>query len=143
MTLLAFARLFRRLGAVRALNLDGGGSTTTVVNGKVVNRPSDAGGERAVSSALLILPGPDPDEVTPAPYAPAPQRVAVTAHGIEAAGDGVPVQGAGARDAAALDPGSTGGLLHALSRGRLKKERLPGPLQELVIAFEDAFLRRP
>ena len=39
----------RALGAREALNLDGGGSTTMVVEGDVVNRPSD-GSERAVSA---------------------------------------------------------------------------------------------
>lgn len=58
--LLDFARLFRRLGAWRALNLDGGGSSTMVVRGKVVNRPAE--GLRAVPSAFLILAGPDPGE---------------------------------------------------------------------------------
>lgn len=56
-----FARIMRDLGAVTALNLDGGGSSTMVVEGQVVNRPSD-GHERSISSALLVLPGPDPGE---------------------------------------------------------------------------------
>jgi hypothetical protein len=60
-TLGEFAQIFRRLGATWALNLDGGGSSTMVVRGKVVNRPSD-GGERSIATALLVLPGPDPDE---------------------------------------------------------------------------------
>ena len=44
--------LFQRLGASHALNLDGGGSTAMVVNGRVVNRPSDREGVRAVGNAL-------------------------------------------------------------------------------------------
>ena len=44
------------LGATDAMNLDGGGSTTMFVDGKVVNRPSDKDGERKVSDALLITP---------------------------------------------------------------------------------------
>jgi len=60
-TLHELAGIMRRLGAVDALNLDGGGSSTMVVRGKVVNRPSD-GNERSIASALLILPGPDPDQ---------------------------------------------------------------------------------
>jgi hypothetical protein len=51
----AFARLMRRLGAEDAVNLDGGGSSTMVVEGDVANRPSD-GHERPISSAALILP---------------------------------------------------------------------------------------
>ncbi len=53
--------LRRRLGATDALNLDGGGSTTMVVNGKIKGRPSD-GSERWVSSAIVVLPGKDPGE---------------------------------------------------------------------------------
>ena len=58
-----FARIFRRLGAIHAMNLDGGGSSTMVVNGEVMNRPSD-GEERRISTAVLVLPGPDPGEPT-------------------------------------------------------------------------------
>jgi hypothetical protein len=39
-----------------AINLDGGGSTTMVAEGKVVNSPSDATGERPVGDALVITP---------------------------------------------------------------------------------------
>jgi hypothetical protein len=53
MTLDELAHLMIELGAIEAMNLDGGGSTTMVVRDKVVNIPSD-GGERAVSSALLL-----------------------------------------------------------------------------------------
>ena len=60
-TLFGFARIMSDLGAVQALNLDGGGSTTMVVDGAVVNRPS-SGFERAISNAVLVLPGPDPGE---------------------------------------------------------------------------------
>jgi exopolysaccharide biosynthesis protein len=47
-------RLARRLGLRSALNLDGGGSTTMVVRGTVVNHPSDAAGPRKVSDAILV-----------------------------------------------------------------------------------------
>ena len=50
------ADLMRALGAREALNLDGGGSTTFTVNGAVVNRPSDAAGERPVSDGLFVTP---------------------------------------------------------------------------------------
>lgn len=57
MTLLEAADLMHRLGAVEALNLDGGGSTTFVKKGKVVNRPSSDGGtERRVAVAVAIVP---------------------------------------------------------------------------------------
>jgi hypothetical protein len=55
------AGIFRQFGATFALNFDGGGSTTMVVKGEVVNRPS-LGHQRLVSTALLVLPGPDPGE---------------------------------------------------------------------------------
>jgi hypothetical protein len=48
------ARELVALGATEAVNLDGGGSTTMVVNGVVRNSPAD-GYERAVSDALLIF----------------------------------------------------------------------------------------
>ncbi|ANB09597.1 sporulation domain-containing protein [Streptomyces ambofaciens] len=50
------ARVARSLGLRDAVNLDGGGSTTMVTHGEVVNTPSDAAGERPVGDALLILP---------------------------------------------------------------------------------------
>jgi hypothetical protein len=46
--------LMLRLGATHAINLDGGGSTALVVNGRVVNRPSDPNGERAVANILAL-----------------------------------------------------------------------------------------
>jgi exopolysaccharide biosynthesis protein len=55
------ARIMRDLGAVEAMNLDGGGSSTMWVEGEVVNRPSD-GTERKVTTAVLVLPGEDPGE---------------------------------------------------------------------------------
>jgi hypothetical protein len=57
MTLPELARLMLDLGAHDAMNFDGGGSTTMVVEGKVMNRPSDAAGERPVSSGLLVIVG--------------------------------------------------------------------------------------
>src|SRR5688572_14918319 len=54
MTFTEMKRLARRLGLRSALNLDGGGSTTMVVNGVVVNHPSDAAGPRPVSDAILV-----------------------------------------------------------------------------------------
>jgi hypothetical protein len=47
-------RLCDRLDLTDALNLDGGGSTTMVVKGRVVNKPSDAAGPRAVGDAILV-----------------------------------------------------------------------------------------
>lgn len=42
------------LGALDAMNLDGGGSTTMYLDGKLVNHPSDKEGERSVSDALIV-----------------------------------------------------------------------------------------
>ncbi len=55
MSLIEFGDLMIELGCYEALNLDGGGSTTMVVQGKVVNLPSDANGERPVANALLLI----------------------------------------------------------------------------------------
>lgn len=57
LTLREAAGLMSDLGAVDAMNLDGGGSTTFVAGGAVRNRPSH-GGERPVGSALTVLPAP-------------------------------------------------------------------------------------
>ncbi|MFF6963564.1 phosphodiester glycosidase family protein [Streptomyces anthocyanicus] len=53
-TLDEFARILLDLGAVDGLNMDGGGSTTLVVEQAVVNRPSDSTGERPVADSLYI-----------------------------------------------------------------------------------------
>jgi len=63
-----------RAGAYRAVNLDGGGSTTMWVKkrktaycesipaagGCLVQRPSDSTGERSKQSAIVVLPSADP-----------------------------------------------------------------------------------
>jgi len=63
-----------RAGAYRAVNLDGGGSTTMwvkkrktaycesvpAVGGCLVQRPSDSTGERSKQSAIVVLPSADP-----------------------------------------------------------------------------------
>ncbi|MBI2406770.1 MAG: phosphodiester glycosidase family protein [Gemmatimonadetes bacterium] len=54
MTLAEAAEFLRGLGVAHALNLDGGGSTALIIDGRVVNRPSDPQGERSVANALLI-----------------------------------------------------------------------------------------
>ncbi|MET8145542.1 phosphodiester glycosidase family protein [Sphaerisporangium sp. NPDC005288] len=55
-TLAEGAAFMRSLGAVRAINLDGGGSTAMAVNGALVNHPSDATGERPVGDTVQVLP---------------------------------------------------------------------------------------
>jgi hypothetical protein len=115
MTLIGFAGYLRDLGAVNAVNLDGGGGSTMWVKGQgVVNDPSDSGGERAVTNAVLVLPGADPGE-------PVLSRVsAQLGLTVEAAGIPTLLSRADARRtlaASATDPGSTGGLLQALRAG--------------------------
>ncbi|HWJ54948.1 MAG TPA: phosphodiester glycosidase family protein [Vicinamibacterales bacterium] len=56
MTLVELQRLARRIGLTDAINLDGGGSTTMVIAGTVVNHPSDPTGARTVSDVLLVMP---------------------------------------------------------------------------------------
>lgn len=54
MSLPELAGLMRDLGCTDALNLDGGGSTTLWLEGRVMNSPSD-GRERSVANALVLL----------------------------------------------------------------------------------------
>jgi hypothetical protein len=61
MSLDELARLLIELGAIEAINLDGGGSSTMAIDGKVVNHPSDVTGERPVSDAILVLPAHTPN----------------------------------------------------------------------------------
>ncbi|MDI6783750.1 MAG: phosphodiester glycosidase family protein, partial [bacterium] len=59
------ANLMMQLGAVNAMNLDGGGSTTMVIFDTIVNFPSDkdsygnSGRERAVANGILIKTNPN------------------------------------------------------------------------------------
>ena len=54
MNLQELAEYLLSLGAVDAMNLDGGGSTTMFLDGKVVNTPSDKEGERRIGDAILV-----------------------------------------------------------------------------------------
>jgi hypothetical protein len=56
MTIEELQALMLELGASSALNLDGGGSSTLVLGGEVLNSPSDVTGDRPVSDALLVFP---------------------------------------------------------------------------------------
>ena len=49
------ATLMLEVGALEATNLDGGGSSTLVVNGTLVNRPAGDTVEREVMSALATF----------------------------------------------------------------------------------------
>lgn len=55
MSLYELALYLRELGCWDAMNFDGGGSTTMVVRGEVVNKPSDRLGPRSVVNSLLVI----------------------------------------------------------------------------------------
>ena len=96
MNLREFAKLFVSLGADQALNLDGGGSTTMVINGEIVNRPSSDDGEERPGVV---------GSRSPPRHGPRRVRVRTTGRGSKA-GHGV------GRDSD--DPASTGGLADVL-----------------------------
>ena len=57
----AFAEVMRSLGSVQAINLDGGGSSATVINGRLVSSPSDVDStgthtERKDGDAIVVVP---------------------------------------------------------------------------------------
>ncbi len=56
MNLQELAEMLLEFGAIDAMNLDGGGSTTMFLGGKVINKPSDKEGERKVGDAILVFP---------------------------------------------------------------------------------------
>ena len=65
-----FADVFKALGAVDAINLDGGGSSAAVLNGRLISSPSDTDAqgnriERPVGDALVITPGREISQRTP------------------------------------------------------------------------------
>lgn len=55
MTTSELAVAMLRFGAWQAMNFDGGGSTSMVIDGALVNVSSDPAGEREVGNALLVL----------------------------------------------------------------------------------------
>lgn len=54
-TLVQEAQILKDLGCVEALNLDGGGSSCLLVNGKETIKVSDAAGQRPVPAVFLIM----------------------------------------------------------------------------------------
>jgi len=54
MTLLQQAQVLQSLGCAEALNLDGGGSSCLLLNGKETIKPSDKEGQRAVPGVFMI-----------------------------------------------------------------------------------------
>jgi hypothetical protein len=55
LTLNQEAQILKDLGCVEALNLDGGGSSCMLINGKETNTPSSKGVQRQVPSVFLIF----------------------------------------------------------------------------------------
>ncbi len=53
-TLAEEAKILADLGCIEALNLDGGGSSCVLVNGKETIQPSDKGGQRPVPGVFII-----------------------------------------------------------------------------------------
>lgn len=49
------AQIMKEIGCYNAVNFDGGGSSTMVLNGRVKNKPSD-GSQRRVGSVLIVVP---------------------------------------------------------------------------------------
>jgi exopolysaccharide biosynthesis protein len=74
LSLTGLAYLLQQMGAVEAINLDGGGSTAMAIGPTVVNRPSD-GVERRVNNALLVY-APNPTGVVVKPDAGFPEQQA-------------------------------------------------------------------
>jgi exopolysaccharide biosynthesis protein len=53
-TLKDVQNVFLKYGAYNAANLDGGSSSTMILDNQLVNKPSDILGERALPSAFII-----------------------------------------------------------------------------------------
>jgi uncharacterized protein YigE (DUF2233 family) len=133
MTMIAFARLMKSLGARWALNLDGGGSTTMVVKGRVMNRPSD-GRERPVGSALMIVGSRATTHTASISAEEAgvavPQMLPSETAGMGAFGTEAELTG---WELAEQDPASIGGLASWLAA---EGEALPGDLVDVARDFD-------
>lgn len=141
MTLQEWAEWLRSEGAVDAINLDGGGSTTFALRRLVANSPSE-GNQRLVANSLLVmLDAEQPDEpgelvILPPASAPDPARVAVTAPAAGAtaaegpAGPGpAPAEGPAAAAATPAGPATVPAGSHL--RFRVARRLPDGKLQEL------------
>ncbi len=71
--------LMREKGAFTAMNLDGGGSSTMVVDGKLSNFPSDSAGARSVTNALIFRRTGPPGELSALELSPSRLRLPVGA----------------------------------------------------------------
>jgi Phosphodiester glycosidase len=139
MTLIGFARYMIGLGAVYALNLDGGGGSAMWIAGRgVISRPSDYSGERPVTNAVLVLPGADTEPV-PLPYSKSHQgaarmfRAATASSGLTQLVSSL--QARQAMDASLADPGSTGGLMGALAARGFGPQVLPAAFLRMARVY--------
>jgi len=127
MTLRRFARSFLDLGAVEAVNLDGGGSSVMWIRGRgIVNSPSDPGGERPVVNTVMILPGADVGEEP------------ITGVDVDGSIGRASIAGrwfATTASLAASDAGSTGGLAAAWLEGALSTEPVSPALRRIAMSF--------
>ncbi len=73
------AGVFLGLGAVNAVNLDGGGSSCMVVNGEVVNTPSDGSLRSVGNGCLLISNAPVDDTIGQLHFEPRCYNISVSA----------------------------------------------------------------
>jgi hypothetical protein len=105
-TLRELVGVLRQLGAVDAVNLDGGGSTTTVINGQIVNRPSESG--RHVADGLFVH----------APQPPAARDIAQHACPPDRAPSGQFRDSGGSVHSAAIDCLSWWGVTQGVGDGR-------------------------
>ena len=120
MTMAGLAHEMIALGAVNAVNLDGGGSTVMWVAGQgLVDRPSDPTGERPVSTSILVLPQPESEPVP------------ALATGVVS-----PSEKRRAWGQMESDPASTGGMADAVVRGAGSGATLPRALVAAARRFE-------
>ena len=121
MTLTDFATEMKNLGAVNAMNLDGGGSTTMWTKRYgLVNKPTDCLPsicQRAVTTAILVLPRAKPGAPIAAPAVASPAAALAAWQRMLA------------------DPGSTGGYMDALASGALGPAPVPASDLRIASAF--------
>ncbi len=93
------ARLMRDAGCAEAINLDGGGSSAMALFGEIMNFPSDLGGPRAVTNAVVVrrtAPAGPPARLEIEPRnvnLPPRGELALQARARDAAGEPVPLAG--------------------------------------------------
>ncbi|MBI1291299.1 hypothetical protein GC173_08655 [bacterium] len=118
------AAVMKEMGCVDAMNLDGGGSSTMVVGGELANFPSDSGGPRSVSNALIVR--------RTAPLGPAAAFAAIPAHPVVPVGGALPVA------LEALDESGEQVALDGWKVALAKSPRKAVPIGEFRLSVEKA-----